>query len=204
MVPKGKKKAAAVNTKALNNFGRLLLAFGNGNGGGTGGVGGGGGKGGDGRKQIPDGGGGKRKRDPVWGDWCCKNCSVKDPSFFVFKKNDNCPKCDGHKGDHFKGWALKKDAAATNHSQSNSSDSDLAEENKKLKEELKSVREAAGAKGVEMPQPVVPEGPLPKDYDKCIATLTEVFGAEDPRVMALREEKDVKERERKAARPPSE
>ena len=55
MAPKGKKKTAAVNTKALNNFGRLLLAFGNGNGGGAGGTGGGG-KGGDGKKQNPDGG----------------------------------------------------------------------------------------------------------------------------------------------------
>ena len=47
MAPKGKKKAAAVNTKALNSFGRLLLAFGSGNGGGAGGTGGAG-KGGDG------------------------------------------------------------------------------------------------------------------------------------------------------------
>ena len=167
MAPKGKKKAAAIDTKALNNFSRLLLAFGSGNGGLGGGSGGSGGKGGDGG-QNPDGRSGKRKRDPVWGDWFCKNCSVKDPTFFVFKKNDNCPKCDGHKGDHFKGWALKKDAASSNASSGNqksqpsSSDSDLVEENKKLKEELKSVREAAGAKGVEMPKPVVPDGPPPE------------------------------------------
>ena len=100
---------------------------------------------------------GSRRRIPRDGDWCCRTCSVDDPSFFVFKNDDNrCPRCGGHKKDHFGGHATTRFGVRTSPSRSASKDSldemdDLRKHVKKLENELEATRTSASAYGVPLP-----------------------------------------------------
>ena len=152
-----------------------------------------------GRERIRNG---SRRRLPRDGDWFCRTCSYEDPSFFVFKNEDNlCPRCGGHKKDHFGGHATThfgNRRSTTRQVSKGSMDemADLRKDVKQLEGELEASRAHASAYGVTLPDSDVKTDL--ENFKKVRDVYVSLFGKDHP--CSIRAEADVQfTEERRAA-----